>query len=83
MKERPDLCRKYFAFVPIGLRDKAPQTPTEVVRDLALMKAGPSSDGQYDYQLKITNNEKSRFDRDRNAVAEEWIAWAKSNTLCR
>jgi hypothetical protein len=83
MKERPDLCRKYFAFVPIGLRDKAPQTPTEVVRDLALMEAGPSSDGQYDYQVKITNDEMSRFDRDRNAVAEEWIAWAKSNTLCR
>ena len=47
------------------------------------MKAGPSSDGQYDYQKRMTNDEMSRFDKDRPAVAEEWIVWAKSNTPCR
>jgi hypothetical protein len=83
MKERPDLCRKYFAFVPIGLRDTRMQVPVDVVRMLALMKAGPSSDGQYDYQERMTNDEMSRFDKDRPAVAEEWIVWAKSNTPCR
>ena len=46
MKERPDLCRKYFEFVPIGLRDSTPQAAVDLVRTLALMKAGPSADFQ-------------------------------------
>jgi hypothetical protein len=83
MKERPDLCRKYFKFVPIGLRDATPQAAVDLVRSLALMKAGPSADFKYDDQAMITNNEMSRFARERDAVAEEWIAWAKSNTPCR
>ena len=83
MKERPDLCRKYFEFVPIGLRDATPQAAVDLVRSLALMKAGPSADFKYDYQAMITNNEMSRFAQERDAVAEEWIAWAKSNTPCR
>ena len=83
MKERPDLCRKYFEFVPIGLHDARPQAAVDVVRSLALMKAGPSADFKYDYQAMITNNEMSRFAQKRDAVAEEWIAWAKSNTPCR
>jgi hypothetical protein len=83
MKERPDLCRKYFEFVPIGLRDATPQAAVDLVRSLALMKAGPSADFKYDDQAMITNNEMSRFARDRDAVAEEWITWAKSNTPCR
>jgi hypothetical protein len=83
MKERPDLCRTYFEFVPIGLRDAKPQAAVDLVRSLALMKAGPSADFKYDYQAMITNNEMSRFARERDAVAEEWIAWAKSNTPCR
>jgi hypothetical protein len=83
MKERPDLCRKYFEFVPIGLRDATPQAAVDLVRSLALMKAGPSADFKYDYQAMITNNEMSRFARERDAVAEEWIAWAKPNTPCR
>jgi len=83
MKERPDLCRKYFAFVPIGLRDSTPQAAVDLVRSLALMKAGPSADFKYDVQATITNSEMSRFARERDAVAEEWIAWAKSNTPCR
>ncbi len=83
MKERPDLCRKYFEFVPIGLRDAKPQAAVDLVRSLALMKAGPSADFKYDYQAMITKNEMSRFAQQRDAVAEEWIAWAKSNTPCR
>jgi hypothetical protein len=83
MKERPDLCRKFFVFVPIRLRDAKPQAAVDLVRSLALMKAGPSADFKYDYQAMITNNEMSRFARERDEVAEEWIAWAKSNTPCR
>jgi hypothetical protein len=83
MKERPDLCRKYFELVPIGLRDAAPQAASDLVGTLALMKAGPAADFKYDYQAMITKNEMSRFARDRDAVAEEWIAWAKSNIPCR
>ena len=76
MKERPDLCPKYFEFVPIGLRDATPQAAVDVVGSLALMKAGPSADFKYDYQAMITNNEMSRFAQERDAVAEEWIMWA-------
>jgi hypothetical protein len=83
MKERPDLCRKYFEYVPIGLRDAAPQAAVDLVRSLALMKAGPSADFKYDYQAMISNDEMSRFAKEHEAVAEEWIAWAKSNTPCR
>jgi hypothetical protein len=83
MKERPDLCRKYFEFVPIGLRDSALQAAVDLVRSLALMKAGPSADFKYDYQAMISNDEMSRFAKEHEAVAEEWIAWAKSNSPCR
>lgn len=83
MKERPDLCRKYFEFVPVGLRDASTQAAVDVVRLLALMKAGPAADFKYDYQAIISNDEMSRFARGREAVAEEWIAWAKSNAPCR
>jgi hypothetical protein len=57
MKELPDLCRKYFEFVLIGLRDATPQAAVDLVRSLALMKAGPSADFKYDYQAMTTNNE--------------------------
>ena len=65
MKERPDLCRKYFEFVPIGLHDATPQAAVDVVRSLALMKAGPSADGKYDYQAMIVKDEMSRFSGTR------------------
>ena len=83
MRERPDLCRKYFEFVPIGLRDATPQAAVDLVRSLALMKAGPSADFKYDYQAMIMNNEMSRFARERAAVAEEWIAWARTQSSNR
>jgi hypothetical protein len=83
MRERLDLCRKYFEFVPIGLRDAGQQAAVDVVRSLALMKAGPAADFKYDYQAMISNDETSRFARDHEAVAEEWITWAKSNAPCR
>ena len=47
------------------------------------MKAGPAADFKYAYQATIANNEVSRFARNHDAVAEEWIEWAKSNTPCR
>jgi hypothetical protein len=72
--------RKYFEFVPIGLRDAAPQAAVDLGRSLALMKAGPSADFKYDYQAMISNDEMSRFAKEHEAVAEEWIAWAKSNS---
>jgi hypothetical protein len=31
----------------------------------------------------VAKDEASRFVRDRGAVAEEWIAWAKENAPCR
>jgi len=83
MKERPDLCRKYFEFVPLGLHDTAPQAASDLVRILALMKAGPAADFKYDYQAMIAKDETSRFARDHDAVANEWIEWAKLNTPCR
>ena len=83
MKERPDLCRKYFRFVPLGLRDSARQAASDLVRTLALMKAGPAADFKYDYQAAIVKTEMSRFTHDRDAVANEWIEWAKLNSPCR
>ena len=55
----------------------------DVVRTLALLKAGPSADFKYDYQAMISNDEMSRFANEHEAVAQEWIAWAKSNSPCR
>jgi hypothetical protein len=84
MKERPDLCQKYLQYVPIGLRDATPQQATQdLVTRLALLKAGPSGDGKYDYQEMMVKNETSRFLQDRNATADEWIAWASSAAACR
>lgn len=83
MKERPDLCRRYFQFVPMGLRDASTQAAADLVAVLALMRAGPSADGRYDYQAMIRKDEVYRFNRDRGAVAAEWIAWAKENAPCR
>jgi hypothetical protein len=83
MKERPDLCRKYFEVVAIGLRDPTSQAAVDLVRTLTVMKVGPPADFKYDYQAMIVNNEMSRFSRERDAVAEEWIAWGRSNTPCR
>jgi hypothetical protein len=85
MKSRPDLCAKYFAAVPNGLRDNTPQQATyDLAGNLALIKAGPSADGKYDYQAMIVKDERARLAGDRNALAAEWIAWATSTTpLCR
>jgi hypothetical protein len=83
MKERRDLCVKYFEFVPLGLRNGVPQAARDLVSALALMKAGASADGQYEYQAMITKDEMSRYGRNREAVAQEWIAWAKGTAPCR
>lgn len=84
MKGRPELCAKHFAVVPNGLRDRTPQAALDLAGTLALIKAGPSADGLYDYQATLVKNEKARLATDRDAFADEWIAWAKSTTpLCR
>ncbi len=84
MKGRPDLCAKYFAAVPNGLRDRTSQATYDLAGTLALIKAGPSADGKYDYQATLAKDERARLAGDRNALADEWIAWAKSTTpLCR
>ena len=83
MKGRPDLCAKYFADVPSGLREDASQAVYDLAVNLALVKAGPSADGKYDYQEALVKDETARLTGDRNARADEWIAWAKSTTpLC-
>ncbi len=84
MKERPDLCRRYFQFVPIGLRGgPSTQAAMDLVGSLALKKAGRAADGKYDYQAMIARNESARYVKEHDAVAEEWIAWAKSATPCQ
>jgi hypothetical protein len=83
MKERPDLCRTYFEFVPIGLRDAAPQAAVDLVSVLTLMRAGPSADSKYEYQATLSRDAMARFARDRAAVADEWISWGKANAPCR
>lgn len=40
------------------------------------MKAGRAADGKYDYQATLVKNETTQFGQDRDAVAEEWAAWA-------
>jgi hypothetical protein len=80
MKGRPDLCTKYFEFVPNGLRDRGQQAALDLVGILALMKAGRSADGKYDDQAMLVKNENMRFGQDPDAVAQEWAAWAKSAT---
>lgn len=84
MKGRPDLCAKYFAAVPNGLRDRTSQATYDLAGTLALIKAGPSADGKYDYQATLAKDERARLAGDRNALADEWIQWANSTTpLCR
>jgi hypothetical protein len=81
MKERP-VCRNYFEFVPLGLRDGVPQAARDLVSALALMKAGASADGKY-VQAMVTKDEMSRYGRHRDAVAQEWIEWAMGTAPCR
>ena len=84
MKGRPDLCARYFADVPNGLRGRDSQAVYDLAGALALSKAGPSSDGNYDFQTTAVKNEQARLTGDRHALAGEWIAWAKSTTpVCR
>lgn len=80
MKGRPDLCAKYFADVPNGLREGSSQAVYDLAGALALAKVGPSSDGNYDFQTTAWKNEQARLAGDRHALADEWIAWAKSTT---
>jgi hypothetical protein len=84
MKGRPDLCAKYFADVPNGLREGSSQAVYDLAGALALAKVGPSSDGNYDNQTAAWKHEQARLAGDRDALADEWTAWAKSTTpLCR
>ena len=80
MKGRPDLCAKYFADAPNGLRDNTPMAVYDLAVNLALIKVGPSSDGKYDRQEAAVKDETARLAGDRNARADEWVAWAKSTT---
>ena len=67
MKERPDLCRRYFQFVPIGLRGgPSTQAASDLVGNLALKKAGRAADGKYDYQATMC--ETSRRGTSRNTT---------------
>ena len=80
MKARPDLCAKYFADVPNGLRGRDSQAVYDLAGALALVKVGPSFDGTYEFQTTAVKNEHARLTGDRHALADEWIAWAKSTT---
>jgi hypothetical protein len=83
MKGRPDLCAKYLADVPNGLRGPDSQAVYDLAGALALVKVGPSSDGTYEFQTTAVKNEQARLTGDRRAIADEWIAWAKSTPVCR
>jgi hypothetical protein len=84
MKGRPDLCAKYFAGVPNSLRERSSQAVSDLAGALALAKVGPSYDGSYDKQNTAVQNERARLAGDRDALADEWIAWAKSTSShCR
>jgi hypothetical protein len=74
------LCAKYVADAPNGLRGGSSQAVYDLAGGLALIKAGPSFDGNYDFQTAAVKNELARLTGDRHALADEWIAWAKSTT---
>lgn len=84
MKDRADLCSKYFETVPNGLRDRMSQATLDIVGNLTAIKSGRPPDGVYNYQAFLSREEIVRIGREQTLVAEEWAAWAKSDAApCR
>ena len=79
MKERPDLCSKYFETVPNGLRDQLSQATYEIVGNLSAIKNGHPPDNAYSYQTYLSKEEIVRIGREQTLIADEWVAWAKSD----
>lgn len=84
LKDRPDLCTKYVAIVPNGLRDRALQATYDLHIGLAAIRRGRRPDGSSWNELPLSNEESIRLRQDQAAVAEEWSAWARSDAAaCR
>jgi hypothetical protein len=79
MKERPDLCTKYLAIVPNGLRGQRSQATLEIVGTLAAMRSGQPAGSIYNAQAFLSREEIVRVGREQTAVANEWAAWAQSD----
>jgi hypothetical protein len=79
MRNRPDLCAKYFEIVPNGLRDKASQATLELAGNLAAIKAGRPPDNAYNYQAFLSRDEIAQIGREQTVVADTWAAWVKSD----
>ena len=79
MKNRPDLCAKYFEIVPNGLRDKASQATLQLAGNLAAIKTGRPPDNAYSYQEFLSREEIAQIGREQTVVADAWSAWAKSD----
>ena len=86
MYGRRDLCAKYFAVVPNGLRDQRnrDQRNLELARVLAAIKGGQSPDAADAFFGSLSEEDTARLAAEPAAVAGEWAAWAASDAApCR
>ena len=86
MYGRRDLCAKYFAVVPNGLRDQRnrDQRNLELARVLAAIKGGQSPDAADAFIGSLSEEDVARLAAEPAAVADEWVAWAASDAApCR
>lgn len=86
MYGRRDLCAKYFALVPNGLRDQTnrDQSKVELARVLAAIKQGQSPDTTDTFLGSLAKDDIIRLEQEPAAVAEEWASWAASDAApCR
>ena len=75
MNGRRDLCAKYFAVVPNGLRD---QQNLELARVLTAIKSGQPPDAADAFFGALSQEDIARLAAEPAAVADEWAAWAAS-----
>jgi hypothetical protein len=86
MYGRRDLCAKYFALVPNGLRDQTnrDQTNVELARVLAAIKQGQSADTTNVFLGDLAKEDVIRLEQEPAVVADEWASWAASEAApCR
>ena len=84
LKDRPDLCTKYVAIVPNGLRARPTQATYDLHMSLAAIKRGRRPDGGWWNELPLSREEIMRLRQDQAAVADEWSTWAQSDSAaCR
>jgi hypothetical protein len=86
MNGRRDLCAKYFALVPNGLRDQPnrDRTNLELARVLAAIKQGQSPDATNVFLGSLAQEDVVRLEQEPAVVADEWASWAASEAApCR